>query len=126
MKRSVPNHLRLADIDLHVARRVRERRLALGIAQQELAAQIGLPGRWLCDAEKGKRRIRVGRLWDLAKALDVPVAWFFEDFWGCPHAPKVNGLRLLELHRNFSTVPPALQQAIVNMSAALAAESSKE
>src|SRR6266513_547610 len=65
-------------VDIHVAMRVRERRIELGITQPELAGELGVTFQNLYKYEKGKNRISAGRLYRLSKALGVPVTFFFE------------------------------------------------
>jgi transcriptional regulator with XRE-family HTH domain len=65
-------------VDLHVARRVRERRIELGLSQPELAAELGITFQGLYKYEKGKNRLSASRLYGLSKALGVPVTFFFE------------------------------------------------
>ena len=65
-------------VDIHVAMRVRERRIELGLTQPALAAKLGVSFQNLYKYENAKNRITAGRLYHLSKALDVPVAFFFE------------------------------------------------
>ena len=69
----------LGIIDLHVASRVRERRIVLGISQRELASGLGLTFQQLYKYEQGKNRISAGRLYELGKVLGVPITFFFDD-----------------------------------------------
>jgi transcriptional regulator with XRE-family HTH domain len=69
----------LGTIDLHVASRVRERRIVLGISQRKLASALGLTFQQLYKYERGGNRISAGRLYELGKVLGVPIAFFFED-----------------------------------------------
>jgi len=66
-------------VDAAVGRRVRHRRIGMGISQQELAARLGLSFQQVQKYEKGLNRIGAGRLWQIAQALDVPVEWLFAD-----------------------------------------------
>ncbi len=66
-------------IDLHVGSRLRQRRCLLGLTQQRLAAAVGIKFQQIQKYESGANRVSASRLWSLAKALDVPVAYFFED-----------------------------------------------
>ena len=68
----------LGPIDLHVASRLRERRVVLGISQPELASILGLTFQQVHKYEQGKNRISAGRLYEFGKALDVPITFFFE------------------------------------------------
>ncbi|MBI1214023.1 MAG: helix-turn-helix domain-containing protein [Alphaproteobacteria bacterium] len=64
-------------IDLHIGQRVRHRRWLLGMTQQDLAQAIGVRFQQIQKYESGANRISASRLWDLARALDVPVAFFY-------------------------------------------------
>jgi transcriptional regulator with XRE-family HTH domain len=69
----------LGTIDLHVASRVRERRIGLGLSQRQLASALGLTFQQLHKYEQGKSRISAGRLYELGKVLGAPITFFFED-----------------------------------------------
>jgi transcriptional regulator with XRE-family HTH domain len=66
-------------IDLRVARRIRERRLRLGMTQQRLAQLIGVAFQQAHKYERGISRVSAGRLYCIASALEAPITWFFED-----------------------------------------------
>jgi transcriptional regulator with XRE-family HTH domain len=72
----------LGAIDMHVASRVRERRMVLGMSQTKLAATLGLTFQQVYKYEQGKNRISAGRLYDLSKLLGVPITFFFEGIVG--------------------------------------------
>lgn len=65
-------------IDLHVGRRLRQRRRLLGLTQQKLAEAVSIRFQQIQKYESGANRISASRLWSLARALDVPVAYFFD------------------------------------------------
>lgn len=65
-------------VDLHIGQRVRHRRWLLGMTQQQLAQSVGIRFQQIQKYESGANRISASRLWDLAKALDMPVSFFFE------------------------------------------------
>jgi transcriptional regulator with XRE-family HTH domain len=65
-------------VDLKLGHRVRARRLEIGMSQELLAEQLGITFQQIQKYEKGVNRIAGSRLWDLSKALDLPVALFFE------------------------------------------------
>ena len=60
-----------------VALRVRERRLELGISQEELALRAGLHPTYVSDIERGNRNIAITNVVRLADALQLPVADMF-------------------------------------------------
>jgi transcriptional regulator with XRE-family HTH domain len=67
-------------IDRQIGVRLRMRRLTLDISQQKLAADLGISFQQLQKYEKGHNRIGAGRLQQIAGMLQVPIAFFYEDF----------------------------------------------
>ncbi len=66
-------------VDHHVGRRVRERRRELGMSQAKLGNTLGISFQQVQKYEIGINRVAAGRLWDIAKLLEVDhVAYFFE------------------------------------------------
>ncbi len=65
-------------VDGHVGRRVRERRREIGISQEKLADAIGIAFQQVQKYEIGINRVAASRLWDIARILEVDVAYFFE------------------------------------------------
>ncbi len=66
-------------VDVHVGSRVRLRRTLLGMSQEKLGDAIGLTFQQVQKYERGANRVGASRLYDLARVLDVPVAYFFEE-----------------------------------------------
>jgi len=61
-----------------VGKRVGHRRWMVGMTQQQLASMVGIKFQQIQKYETGMNRISASRLWDIADALGVPVAFFFE------------------------------------------------
>jgi transcriptional regulator with XRE-family HTH domain len=66
-------------LDVHVGRRLRARRLILGVTQEELAEHLGLTFQQIQKYENGTNRISASRLYLLAKVFDCAMDYFFED-----------------------------------------------
>jgi transcriptional regulator with XRE-family HTH domain len=66
-------------IDVHVGNRVRLRRILLNISQEKLAEQLDLTFQQVQKYEKGSNRISASRLYRIAKILQVPVQFFFDN-----------------------------------------------
>jgi len=64
--------------DLHVGKRLRRRRRLLGLTQQNLASMVGVRFQQIQKYECGANRITSSRLYDLSKALNVSVQYFFD------------------------------------------------
>ncbi len=67
-----------AAVDRHVCRRIRERRIQLGLTQQQIAQLIGVTQQQAQKYEDGSSRICAGRLFTLAQALEVDVGYFVD------------------------------------------------
>lgn len=65
-------------IDRRIGQRLKSRRLELGISQERLADLLGVTFQQIQKYEKGVNRVAASRLFDIAAALDVPIAHFFE------------------------------------------------
>jgi transcriptional regulator with XRE-family HTH domain len=65
-------------VDLHVGGRVRMRRKLLGLSQEHLADALGLTFQQVQKYERGANRVSASKLYDIAKTLQVPVAFFFD------------------------------------------------
>jgi transcriptional regulator with XRE-family HTH domain len=70
---------RPSPIDVHVGARVRLRRTLLGLSQEKLGEALGLTFQQVQKYERGVNRIGASRLFDLARVLDVPIGFFFDD-----------------------------------------------
>ncbi|MBR0641350.1 helix-turn-helix domain-containing protein [Plastoroseomonas hellenica] len=111
----------VSPVDRHIAARLRERRLLLGLSQVELATLIGVSYQQLQKYETGANRIAAGRLYEIARSLRTPVASFYDglDRWEAhwsSHHPLVQ-----ELVQSFAEIGDAAQQqAVIQMIRALA------
>jgi transcriptional regulator with XRE-family HTH domain len=65
-------------VDLHVGARVRMRRRLRGVSQEKLADSLGLTFQQVQKYERGANRISASKLYEIAAALQTPVAYFFE------------------------------------------------
>ncbi len=66
-------------IDLHVGSRLKLRRTMMGMTQEKLGDALGVTFQQVQKYEKGANRIGASRLQEIARILDVPVSFFFED-----------------------------------------------
>jgi transcriptional regulator with XRE-family HTH domain len=111
-------------VDLHVGERLRQRRIVLGLTQQELAARVGVTCQQAHKYEKGVNRLSAARLFNLAGALEVDVGFFFEGLDAGP-TPRWDARQRLvqEVERHLVAVPnPRVQELICELVRALAEE----
>ena len=117
---------RAAAMDQHVGARIRERRLMLGLSQQQLAGMIGVTYQQAHKYERGLNRISAGRLYEIAVALGVAVNWFFEGQAAVSTMgePTPRQRMCLELARNFAAIDNTRhQEALSQLARALAVQS---
>lgn len=67
------------DIDRNAGRRLLAARRIAGISQDALAQKVGVTFQQIQKYEKGYNRMSVGRVWQIAQILAVPVSYFFPD-----------------------------------------------
>ncbi len=114
---------RATDTDRYVGTRIRERRVMLGLSQQQMAELIGVTYQQAHKYERGINRISAGRLFEIAQVLGVAVDYFFD---GLGNAGGENELQerqrmCLEVARNFSQIDNKRhQEALSQLARALA------
>jgi transcriptional regulator with XRE-family HTH domain len=113
---------RVQDADRHVGMRLRERRMTLGMTQQQLAELIGVTYQQAYKYETGLNRLAAGQLWRMAQGLGVEVDYFFAGLGSQPASkPTRRQLLLLKLTRSFLAIPdPRRQAALCEVARALA------
>lgn len=81
----------MSDLDYHIGRRLRDRRIALGLSQALLGARAGITCQRIASYEDGEITIGAGTMYCLARALDVSIPYFFEGL--APDAPPLRSLK---------------------------------
>ena len=65
-------------LDRQIGALIRERRAVLAMRQEDLARLLGITPHQLQKYEVGENRIAASRLVECARALAVPVVWFYQ------------------------------------------------
>jgi transcriptional regulator with XRE-family HTH domain len=115
---------RAEDVDRYVGARVRQRRVMLGLTQQQMADLIGVTYQQAHKYEKGINRVAAGRLYQMARVLGVDIGYFFEGLNGdgAFHASAQQRM-LLDLARNFISIKARRhQEAVCTLARALTIE----
>jgi transcriptional regulator with XRE-family HTH domain len=114
---------RTQDIDRYVGARIRERRIMLGLTQQQLADLIGVTYQQAHKYERGINRVSAGRLFEVSQVLSVPVSYFFDGLeQENERAISPRERMCLELARNFAQIPNERhQEALSQLARVLAA-----
>ncbi len=112
---------RLDSDEAEIGRRVRVQRLARGVSQQQLAAQLGVSFQQVQKYEKGRNRVSAARLRQIAEALSVPLNYFLPENaksepTGVQFAAEfIDTARAVRLFRAFSSMNSSEQSAFVNL-----------
>jgi len=85
----------VTDIDIAIGKRLRRRRIQLGLSQHEVASVVGVRFQQIQKYECGGNRIAASRLWLMAQVLDIPVSFFFEGLPLMNNASPVAETRVL-------------------------------
>lgn len=80
-------------VDIHVGRRLRQRRALLGLSQDKLGRAVGLTFQQIQKYERGANRVGASRLLQLSRELAVPIAYFFEGAPGVTDKPARGGAK---------------------------------
>jgi transcriptional regulator with XRE-family HTH domain len=117
-------------IDIHVGRRIRLRRLMLGMNQETVANALGLTFQQVQKYEHGTNRVSASRLSAMADILAVPIAFFFNDLQigNTPQSPEDRQRReqleqpgTIELVRLYYAIPDSkVRQQFLGMVKAVA------
>ena len=108
--------------DNHVGGRIRERRIMLGLTQQQLAEMIGVTSQQAHKYERGINRVSAGRLFEMARALSAPITYFYEGIGQeDPRQITLHQRMQLEIARNFAEIRNEKhQEAVSQLARALA------
>ena len=111
-------------VDAHVGKRIRHRRWMVGMTQQQLADRVGIKFQQIQKYETGMNRVSASRLWDIADALGVQIAFFFEGLSEGEAAGTVQGdimadKEALELVRSYYAIPEAQRRRLFDLARVL-------
>ena len=68
------------NFNIHLGKKLRMRRLSLGLTQTKVAQAINVTFQQIQKYEKGTNGVSSNRLMQLSQFLKVPITYFFEDF----------------------------------------------
>lgn len=69
-------------VDVHVGMKIWQRRREMGLSRRALGEVIGVGLKQVNKYETAMNRVSAGRLYEIALALNVPPAWFFDGIAG--------------------------------------------
>ncbi|EJF82438.1 hypothetical protein MCU_01466 [Bartonella elizabethae Re6043vi] len=66
-------------IDIAIGKRIRQRRIAMGLTQKALGNSLGVSFQQIQKYEKGLNRVSAKCLLEIATKLQVPISFFYAD-----------------------------------------------
>lgn len=119
-------------IDVHVGTRLRARRKALGMSQEQLAEGLGLTFQQVQKYERGANRVSASKMYEAAKVLGVAPGFFFEGLEETADGKVSTGLDTLltagggiALANAFLDLSQPHRQAVVDLARSLAGKPDK-
>ena len=111
------------NVDVHVGKRIRHRRWMIGMTQQQLAEKVGIKFQQIQKYETGMNRVSASRRWDIADALGVNIAFFFEGIDDKREAEVTGDIladkEALELVRSYYAIPEAQRRRLFDLARVL-------
>ena len=80
MKDKTSNECRMSIFNVHLGRKLRDRRLSLGLTQTKVGDALGFSFQQIQKYEKGLNGVTSEKLLDLANVLQVPINFFYEGY----------------------------------------------
>jgi transcriptional regulator with XRE-family HTH domain len=122
-------------VDVSVGGRIRLRRRLLKVSQERLAYDLGLTPQQVQKYERARNGVSASRLYQIARSLGAPVAYFFEDLADPGHDAGAEGEAApteqvhaflmtpegVELARLFPQIPRRLRRHLLELVRDLAA-----
>ena len=103
----------------HLGKKLRMRRLSLGLTQTKVAQAINVTFQQIQKYEKGTNGVSSNRLMQLSQFLKVPIIYFFEDFKefkDVSHGESLNeDLNYSFLSRTFSSLSRTQKDKILQI-----------
>ncbi len=103
----------------HLGKKLRMRRLSLGLTQTKVAQAINVTFQQIQKYEKGTNGVSSSRLMQLSNYLKVPITYFFEDFKDFNDNKDVQGenedLNYSFLSKTFSSLSKSQKEKILQV-----------
>ena len=108
------------NFNIHLGKKLRMRRLSLGLTQTKVAQAINVTFQQIQKYEKGTNGVSSNRLMQLSQFLKVPIIYFFEDYKefkdvSSGHDQANEDLNYSFLSRTFSSLSRAQKEKILQI-----------
>ena len=68
----------MANMKIKLGKRIKEKRIELGLSQEKFALSIGMDRTYLASVEKGKRNISIINIEKIANGLNISLSELFQ------------------------------------------------
>ena len=89
------------NFNIHLGKKLRMRRLSLGLTQTKVANAINVTFQQIQKYEKGTNGVSSSRLIQLTNFLKVPITYFFEDFTDYASSDPTSSSNSVDLNYSF-------------------------
>ena len=89
------------NFNIHLGKKLRMRRLSLGLTQTKVANAINVTFQQIQKYEKGTNGVSSSRLIQLSNFLKVPITYFFEDFTDYASSDPTSSSNNVDLNYSF-------------------------
>jgi transcriptional regulator with XRE-family HTH domain len=107
------------NFNVHLGKKLRMRRLSLGLTQTKVAQAINVTFQQIQKYEKGTNGVSSNRLMQLSQYLKVPIIYFYEDFKDfkdlMPEEDTNEDLNYSFLSRTFSSLSKIQKEKILQI-----------
>ena len=109
------------NFNIHLGKKLRMRRLSLGLTQTKVAQAINVTFQQIQKYEKGTNGVSSSRLLQLSQFLKVPIVYFYEDFKDYKDEkekiddPMSDDLNYSFLTKTFSTLSKGQKEKILQV-----------
>jgi transcriptional regulator with XRE-family HTH domain len=90
------------NFNIHLGKKLRMRRLSLGLTQTKVAQAINVTFQQIQKYEKGTNGVSSNRLMQLSQFLKIPITYFFEDFKDFKEFKDINSSEDMSEDLNYS------------------------
>ena len=120
---------RPTELDVRIGQLLRQRRMLLGLRIEDLSKMLKVTPHQLQKYEVGENRIAASRLVDCARALDVPVVWFYQAAQQSTPGDAIRAESLaadeITLLSNYRKLEPEARQQLAGIAVLLGENKSK-
>ena len=94
-------------VDLYVGRRVRQRRVELGLSQDQLAKAVHVTFQQIQKYEQGVNRVSASKLFEISIVLNAPVGYFFSGVEPATTSPSRDAISVAAYRRPSVVAEPS-------------------